>query len=209
MMIDQYRTPTLILGVKNPALVARNEKNRALWESINKEFRRLNDQPHIAHIATAKVMKSLAFVQLASSQAERDDRFRNMSNYQDEVLDLAPADGELIINDFKQSSLLFKAQKRRSKARRVKIGDSELSLRENIKIMISKSQHRDETPWELWPHLYAMFAELGCSPKEILASKRRSVKITYDYPRGKKLRRSITFGRFSGLVTEIRRETAR
>jgi hypothetical protein len=92
-MPNQFLDPTVILGVENPELVARNRSNRERREARAKKFEPLNDQSHIAQIATAKVMKSLSLVQSALSQAARDDRFRNMPDYQDEVLELAPADG--------------------------------------------------------------------------------------------------------------------
>jgi hypothetical protein len=160
-------------------------------------------------------MRSLSFVQSASSKAERD-RFRNMSNLQDEVLALAPADGELVVNDFKQFSPIFKAQKSRSKAGRVKLGDSEVSLRDNLKTMISKNEHRDQTPLELWSHFISLLRDLGCDPKEFTDSKKRPIRIEYDFPRSKKKRnfdgepiRTMTIGRFRNLVSKLRNHVSR
>jgi hypothetical protein len=211
MMIDHSRNATLILGLKNPAIVARNEKNRARWELRNKEFRRLNDQLPLATIAYGNVKRSLACVQSASSQFERDDRFRNMYDYQDEVLELALADRELVLKDFKKSSLVFKAQKKRSENARVKVGDTERPLREHILELISKHERGGETASQLWPHFINLLSELGCDPKELSNSKGR-LQVEYDFPRSKRKRNSdgepikaMTFGRFQNLVSELRK----
>jgi transcriptional regulator of nitric oxide reductase len=210
-MPNELLDPTVILGIENPELVARNRSNRERREARAKKFEQLNDQSHIVQIATAKVMKSLLLVQSALSQAARDDRFRNMSDYQDEALELAPADGELVFNGFKQFSPIFKAQKKRSLKGRVKVGDNEQTLREQILELISKPDRAGETASELWPHFISLLGENGCYPKDFTDAKGR-LAIEYDFPRSKKKRnsdgepiRTMTIGRFRNLVSRLRK----
>jgi hypothetical protein len=210
-MFNHLCSPTVILGAENPEIVARNQKSRERWEAITKEYKRLNDQPHIALIAYGRVMRSLSFVQSASSKAERDDRFRNMSGYHDEVLELAPADGELVFNGFKQFSPIFKAQKKRSLKGRVKVGDNEQPLSEQILALISNPDLAGETASKLWPHFICLLRENGCCPKEFTDVKGR-LAIEYDFPNSKKKRNSdgepiriMTIGRFRNLVSRLRK----
>jgi hypothetical protein len=211
-MIDQCRPPSLVLGVKNPAIVARDEKARSRWEAKNREFDRLNAQPHLATIAHLKVMRSLSFVQSALSQTERNQRFRNMYSYQDEILDLAPADSEMLIASFKLSSPIFIEQKERSLKDRVKIGDSEKPLRQHVLELISKHERRHEAAAELWPHFICLLREQGCQPKELMDAKRRIIGVEYDFDRSKNKRsfagepiRRMSFRTFRNLVSELRR----
>jgi hypothetical protein len=209
-MTGEQRTSTTILGVANPTIIAFNRRNRERRKKETAEFKRLNSQFGLAAVAHARVLKSLSFVQSAQTLAAFADRFRNMPSYQNEMAELAPADEELIIQQFKQSSPLHTAQRRRSELGRVKLGDSNLPLRDHIKLMFSRPEHLGKTPWELWPHLWALLDELGCDPKEISGRNRRTQKITYDFPTGRKQGfRSITFGQFSRIISDIRRTLTR
>jgi hypothetical protein len=209
-MTDEPRTSTPTSGLANPTIVAFNRRTRERRNKETAEFKRLNGQFGLAAIAHAKVVKSLSFLQSALTVAEFADGFRRMTSYQNEILELAPVDEELVIRRFKQSSPLHNAQTGRAELRRVKLGDSDLPLRDHIDVMVSKPEHLGKTPWELWPHLWALLDELGCNPKEISGRSRRSQKITYDFPGGRmRPFRSITFGQFCRVVSEIKRNLTR
>jgi hypothetical protein len=66
-MKDQYPTPRLVLGTSNPAIVALNVKNHERRKLRNEVFKRLNSQFPLAGIASGNVIRSLEFVQAASS----------------------------------------------------------------------------------------------------------------------------------------------
>lgn len=210
-MISQNRSPTLVLGVKNPAIVALNEKARLRWDEKSREFVRLNAQSHLAVIAHSKIVQSLSFAQSALSQIERDQRFRDMRSYQDEILDLAPAEFEVLIDRFKLSSRLFIRQKKGSSKDRVKIGDSEKPLKQLILELVSKPERRHETAAELLPHFICLLGDQGCNPKELRDAKGRIIGVEYDFPRSKKKQnaagepiRTMMVSTFRNLVSKLR-----
>jgi hypothetical protein len=204
--------PRLILGIINLEIAALNERNRIRREEKRLQFRALLDQEHIAQIAENKQLRSISKLQLASSPTALFYSFHNILPYEQEVLDLAEADSDLVWERRKISSAIFQAQKDRAGKLRVKFGDSEQPLRTHVLELISQRERRQETVLELWPHFICRLRELGCDPKEYPESNRRPTKVEYDFPRSKNKRnsegdpvRTISFRTFQNLVSELRK----
>lgn len=74
------------------------------------------------------------------------------------------------------------------------------SMREIVKGIVTKPENRDLTPDELWPLLFAALDDLGTEPKELKNTK------SYRYTPLSGGKKTISFGRFRNLISEIRNE---
>lgn len=100
------------------------------------------------------------------------------------------------------------AQRQRAKKSRGRLTDDGVTVRQVIQDLASKPQHIDAETKQLWPHFFAELDALGLDPYEAApGSDAAKWKISYDNVKG--MRRTITFGRFANVVSEVRRRKSR
>lgn len=103
------------------------------------------------------------------------------------------------------------SQSERAKKPRAKLSpdsDGGPTIKEIISTLaLSKSEEFcEETAKGLWPHFFSRLDEILLNPEENGHDDEKKARISYDY---KSTRKNITFGRFSNIVSESRKNKSR
>ncbi len=193
----------------DPALVAFNRKSR----ERSAETQALINNDALMPIA----LKIFGEQNLRLLVARPDDRLgvlRSQNSLQSIVLSLKPLADDLIATKQK-SAKMVRAQEKRAKAERIRLGDSQLSLRKHIRQLALQREYQALSPLDLWPHFVYLFRTLEPDAKvcdEGCNSKDWSIKFEYDPKKFGSVEtalptiRTLGFPRFRTILREVRKE---
>jgi hypothetical protein len=94
------------------------------------------------------------------------------------------------------------AQQKRARKPRGRVGDDGATIQQIVEALVRRPEYREQTACELWSHLFAKLDDLGLDPQEESGSDPRRDRYTYDF---NGIRKKITFGHFSNVVSQARR----
>jgi hypothetical protein len=159
-------------GIKNDQLAALNSRNREVWKERQKQIERLCFREEILEASVQRINSTTALLRAPTDPNSALVRLRNARSFEQEVLDFA-----VILS----SSELTRAQSKRGKDERIKVGTDRIPIREVTRVLVSRPDYRDVPPRELWTHFYSKLSELDCEPTLFDTTPLNLQKIEFEY----------------------------
>lgn len=170
-----------------------NRIHADFWATRNKKIKALLAKPHLASIMERREVEKARMVRLSPSEAVRIERIRNQTCFEAEL--------ESAHAEYAQLPIM-KAQQRRARKPRGRFTDDEMTMGQVVEGLIAKAEYRSLSARELWPFLHSELAASGHEPKEINSAILKRSSYSYEFKDGTK---TISFGRFANLVSQLRR----
>lgn len=172
-----------------------NELHREFWERREISITALLKKPRLVAIVARREADKARFVKLATSDAVRIERIRNLRSFECELENAAEEVASLP---------LVEAQRTRSRRPRGKVTEEGKTLNEVIEALVRRPEHLFLSAPELWPPLCAELDRVELRPRELNSGNLKKSAYSYEF---KDRTKKITYRRFANLVSKYRKKS--